>query len=430
MASFFALVAVVLEQGFQKSAELALRDKLQVQIYSILSAAEMDKNGNIKMPEALPEPRFSSPGSGLYAFIQRINENQIWRSPSAVGLYLPLITGIKPGQFVFSFDEYERYQLHYDVIWESENGLEQEYIFSVIENDQFVTHQVEHFRTTLRSWLVMIAIVLMVVQFAVLRWGLKPLRIIVKDLEAIEQGKKDRLEGYYPTELQGFAGNLNALIKSERAHLERYRNTLADLAHSLKTPLAILRGCVESPDINKKTVQDQISRMDEIVDYQLQRAAAKGNKKFTGKVDVVVIIQKIIKSVEKVYVDKDIHIELNLPKHCYMYCEEGDVFEIAGNIIDNACKWCNHQIAINLEQLPENNDHMFSLLLQVEDDGPGIPESKLHEILERGVRADENIHGHGIGMAVVHELIELMDGQLKGGESAELGGMQWRVYLP
>lgn len=430
MASFFALVAVVLEQGFQKSAELALRDKLQVQIYSILSAAEMDKNGNIKMPEALPEPRFSSPGSGLYAFIQRINEHQIWRSPSAVGLYLPLITGIGPGQFLFSFDENGRYQLHYDVIWESENGLEQEYIFSVIENDQFVTHQVEHFRTTLRSWLLMIAIVLMVVQFAVLRWGLKPLRIIVKDLEAIEQGKKNRLEGYYPTELQGFAGNLNALIKSERAHLERYRNTLADLAHSLKTPLAILRGCVESTDINKKTVQDQISRMDEIVDYQLQRAAAKGNKKFTGKVDVVLIIQKIIKSVEKVYVDKDIHIELNLPKQCYMYCEEGDVFEIAGNIIDNACKWCDHRIAINLEPLPENNAPMFSLLLQVEDDGPGIPESKLHEILQRGVRADENIHGHGIGMAVVHELIELMDGELKGGKSVDLGGMQWRVYLP
>ena len=430
LAAFFALVAIVLEQGYRKSAEQALRETLRIQVYSLLSAAELGKSGRIKMPKALREPRFSNPGSGLYAAIQQRNGSVAWRSASAIGLTLTLAPSMAPGEYAFLLDDQGRYVLHYDVIWENEAGKEQEYIFSVAEDSQFVTKQVDRFRTTLRSSLVVIGLVLIFFQFIVLRWSLKPLRRIVQDLEAIEQGEKSRLDGTYATELQGLAANLNALVSSERAHLERYRNTLADLAHSLKTPLAILRGCMESEVLNKPTMQDQISRMNEIVEYQLQRAAAKGEKKITGSVDAAAVIDKIMASMQKVYADKWIHFDVKKPDSFKIYCEEGDIYEIAGNLIDNACKWCNNKIKVSLLNGDPAGQDGYTFTLLVEDDGPGIPSDRLNEILKRGVRADQNIHGHGIGMAVVNELIQLLGGQLVGGKSKALGGMSWEVYLP
>ncbi|MDO9240098.1 MAG: sensor histidine kinase, partial [Methylicorpusculum sp.] len=259
LASFFAIVSVVLERGYKESAEQALRENLKVQVYSLLSAAELTRNGQIKLPKALRDPRFSDPGSGLYASVQSSKGKTEWHSPSAVGLTLSPPPQIAPGKFAFLLDDMGRYVLHYSVIWEDKRRKGREFIFSVAEDSQFVSNQVSSFKRVLQSWLMGIGSVLIIIQLVVLRWSLKPLRVIVKDLEAIERGDKTRLDGVYSTELEGLAGNLNALVSSERAHLERYRNTLADLAHSLKTPLAILRGCIETPELNKKTALDQIS---------------------------------------------------------------------------------------------------------------------------------------------------------------------------
>lgn len=430
LAIFFVLVAFVLEQGFRESAEKALQERLQIQIYSLLSSAELDNSGELKMPKTLPEPRFVNPGSGLYAFIQQPPKKLIWRSPSAIGLDVIAPPTLKAGNSDFSFDAHSRYVLHYDVIWQNISGMEQEYIFTVAEDAQFVSNQIAQLQETLRFWLIIIGVILVSIQFALLRWSLKPLRSIAKDLEAVEQGRKTHLDGLYPAELKGLVGNLNAFISIERAHLERYRNHLADLAHSLKTPLAILRGCVESFSANTETVKEQISRMDEIVEYQLHRAAAKGERKTIKSVDLSLIINKITASLNKVYIDKAIVFDIALPDTCLIYCEQGDLYEIVGNLLDNACKWCEQTVKVSVSLNQRKHRRDFSVLLQIEDDGPGIPVGKFNEILKRGVRADENIHGHGIGMTVVYDLISLLGGKLEGGKSLPLGGMRWSVYLP
>jgi two-component system sensor histidine kinase PhoQ len=202
---------------------------------------------------------------------------------------------------------------------------------------------------------------------------------------------------------------------------------LADLAHSLKTPLAIVRGLVITPEFNQETrnsLQAQVSRMDDIVEYQLKRAAAKGQKKIAGSVDGLLVLNKIVGALSKVYADKAIEFEIICTDQTLIYCEEGDLYEIAGNLIDNAGKWCQKKIKITLESLEKQ-----AVKLVVEDDGPGIPEQKLDSILKRGIRADENIKGHGIGMAIVNELVTLLGGKLQGERSAALGGMKWVVYL-
>lgn len=430
LAAFFALASVVLERGFLESAEQALQEKLQVHVYSLLSAAELKNSGDLNMPPNLPEPRFATPGSGLYGFIHLAKKNLVWRSPSAIGLNVKPPPELSAGNFEFLLTEQGRYALHYAVIWKNVVGIEREYIFTVTEDAQFVSSQMERFRETLRTWLLALGLVLIFIQLTLLRWGLKPLRIVVKDLEAIEKGRKTHLDGDYATELEGLAGNLNAFINSERAHLERYRNALADLAHSLKTPLSILRGCAESFNVNKETVKEQILRMNEIVEYQLQRAAAKGEHKTAGTVDLSTIIKKISASLGKVYIDKNIAFDMTVPEQSLIYYEEGDLYEIAGNLMDNACKWCKRTVKVSISVNQRKGRRNFSVLLEIEDDGPGIPSGKLAEILKRGVRADENIHGHGIGMAVVHELVLLLGGQLEGKKSDVLGGMKWDVYLP
>jgi len=429
LAAFFALASVVLEQGFRESAEQALKEKLQVYVYSLLSAAELKNSGDLSMPANLPEPQFATPGSGLYGFIHSAKKNLVWRSPSAIGLNVTPPPELSAGNSAFLLAEHGRYALHYAVIWKNVVGVEREYIFTVTEDAQFVSNQVERFRETLRVWLLALGLVLIFIQLALLRWSIKPLRIIVKDLEAIEKGRKTHLDGDYATELEGLAGNLNAFINSERAHLERYRNALADLAHSLKTPLSILRGCAESFSVNKETVKEQIFRMDEIVEYQLQRAAAKGEHKTTGAVDLSLIIKKISASLGKVYIDKNISFDMAVPEQSLIYYDEGDLYEIAGNLMDNACKWCRSTVKVSVTLNARKGRRNFAVLLEIEDDGPGIPAGKLAEILKRGVRADENIHGHGIGMAVVYELVGLLGGLLEGKKSEALGGMKWSVYF-
>ena len=430
LAVFFALVAVFLEQGFRESAEKALQERLQIQVYSLLSAAKLNDSGELTMPPRLHEPRFENPGSGLYGFIQQPQKKLVWRSPSAIGLDLIAPPKFSSGNSAFVFDKHDRYVLHYDVLWQNVTGMEREYIFTVAEDARFVSSQVEQLQKTLRFWLLIIGVVLVFIQFAVLRWSLKPLWSIVKDLKSIEQGKKTHLDGHYAKELDSLAGNLNAFITHERAHLERYRNNLADLAHSLKTPLAILRGCVEPFNENKETAQEQISRMNEIVEYQLQRAAARGELNTTKSVDLTMVIRKICATLNKVYIDKKINFEITLPEECLISCEEGDLYEIVGNLLDNACKWCHHSVKVSITLNQRKSRRNFSVLLQIEDDGRGIPVGKFNDILKRGIRADENIHGHGIGMAVVYELIGLLGGQLEGGTSIMLGGMRWSVYLP
>lgn len=430
LTAFFALFSFILEKGFEESAEQALKEKLQIHIYSLISVADLTETLELSMPATLREPRFSNPGSGLYATITQVNNIFVWRSPSAVGMDFPSPEQLEAGTSIFEKNAAGYFVLHYAVIWENKQGFEQYYIFSVAEDSVFIANQVDSFRMTLRSWLFFIGILLVLIQFLVLNWSLKPLRVIVTDLEAIEMGGKTRLDGQYPSELQGLVGNLNALVSSERAHLERYRNTLADLAHSLKTPLAILRGGVEVSSVNKEQIAEQISRMDEIVEYQLQKAAAKGQQKLTGKIDITKVVDKIIISLQKVYWEKEINFSFEYDDEYNVYCQEGDIYEIAGNLLDNAAKWCKKTVKVSLIQLKREEDTGFSFILRVEDDGPGIPQHKLNDILQRGIRADENIDGHGIGMAVVNELIVLLGGKLTAEDNSELKGMCWQVYWP
>ncbi len=322
------------------------------------------------------------------------------------------------------------FALYYDVVWERFDGSEQEYLFVVAEDLDVFESQVAGFRRSLWIWLTTIGCLLIVIQLLILRWSLNPLRDIAADLKAIESGTKIRLDDAYPQELQGLAGNLNVLLDSERAHIERYRNTLADLAHSLKTPLSILRGYSVDDDLAgelRKHLEEQVKRMDNIVKYQLQRAAARGHMQLSVSVDIMSVLTKVVTSLDKVYALKKVscHIENNAVVTACL--EQGDWFEICGNLLDNAYKWCQHRVDVELSQVQRAGEQW--LYIRIEDDGPGIPAEAVEQILQRGVRADENREGHGIGLAVVNELVHFYQGELQVG-IAPLGGAKLEIWLP
>ncbi len=211
---FFVLAAFALEKGFQQSVEQALKEKLQIRIFSLLSAAELNLNGVLQINEPLPESRFANPGSGLFAYIISPGQGLIWRSVSSLGQDLPKTRLNKPGVFEFKHLDTQWYMISYSVIWEAQQGQENKYLITVVENARFINSEIAQFKTTLRSWLLAIGLISLLTLLFVLRWSLSPLRKIVSDLRAIETGVLNRLEGNYAEELLGLAANLNALISS------------------------------------------------------------------------------------------------------------------------------------------------------------------------------------------------------------------------
>jgi two-component system sensor histidine kinase PhoQ len=273
---------------------------------------------------------------------------------------------------------------------------------------------------------------LIIIQFFIIRLSLKPLRHIVSDLEKIHQGDEFTLNNHYSDELKNIANTLNRLINNERTHLKRYRNTLADLAHSLKTPLSVLTGLYEQSSLTAEditTLRIQTLQMRQLVDYQLQKAAAKGHQTISVPVSLELITQQITNSLDKVYADKKLDLILQINDDLKFNAEKGDMFELLGNLLDNAYKWADSTVQITLHYLDLTNETPTGIQIIIEDDGPGIAPDELDNVLQRGIRADETVKGHGIGLAVVNELVSIYKGTLESQKSS-LGGQKWVIFLP
>lgn len=424
MLIFISLTALTLERAFYDSAESALRDRMTSSLYALMAAAEVDESGLI-MPTDELDALLGLPSSGVYAFVTSKSGEILWRSSSVLGASTPPPFVLDRGAKRFSksrIGDIDYFTLAYGVNWAPEaDALALTFIMST-DLSSF-KRQIVYYRATLWGWLLGMALLLLLSQALILRWGLRPLRKVGDELSNIESGKQERIEDKYPLEIRRLTDNINILLEHEREHKARYRNALGDLAHSLKTPLAVLQSSLvgKDPEIID-AFEEQIKRMNTIVEYQLQRAATAGSTGIGQQIDVEAAITRLTDSLLKVYGDRQYILEVNVEPSLIFKGDEGDLMEILGNLLDNAFKWCKKRVVISAEHKGKK------LNIRIEDDGPGMGTQQAQQLLKRGMRADETMPGHGIGLSIVNNIVQAYRGKLEI-QRSKLGGVAVIVVL-
>ncbi len=424
---FITLTAAALNRAFVDSTESSLRDRLTSQLYALMAAAEVNDDG-VLMPSNELDALLGVPSSGVYAFILDSAGEPLWQSSSLLGAAPPPPIFIDSGKKQFaklSAGGNDFYRFAYGVNWATDKK-QQALTFNIVTDLQSFNKQIGQYRTTLWTWLLAMAVLLLLSQALILRWGLSPLRKVGVELNLIESGEQEKIEAHYPQEIERLTQNINQLLQQERHQKKRYRDALGDLAHSLKTPLAVLQSSLNKENAMNKTPddgsQEQITRMNTIVEYQLQRAATAGSFGIGKSVNIKSVVDRITDSLHKVYRDKVVEVNVTIDDTLAFKGDEGDLMEILGNLLDNAFKWTSHHI--DIIALQDNN----KLSIRIIDDGPGIKPEQVDELMQRGARADQSIAGHGIGLSIVRNIIEAYQGTLSIEKSA-LNGAEIHLIL-
>ncbi len=425
-----AIAAWSLESLYRNLGLRSLEDVLNAQVIALISTADIDSEGRL-VPQHLAEPRLATPGSGLYAEI--LGSRGSWRSPSALGSGLNLAAEPSPGERFFEHtrlaDGTRVIGLSLGIRWEPAEGEAHDFVIRAAQSLEPWYQQMIRVRTGLITGSMLLCLFLLGGLAIALRFSLRPLRRLEREIVDIEAGRRESLGTAWPRELTGVTGNLNALLIGERKRLERYRTTLGNLAHSLKTPLAAVRSLIEAGQADPAVLTPQLDRMQSIVQHQLKRAVFGGGGTTLTDLAVQEPLEQLRVALAKVYADKTVRASLTVTAGTAYPIDTGDFMELAGNLMDNACKYCRSAIAVRATPWTAAEWRRPGLVLEVEDDGSGIPPAQRSRVLERGARADESVAGQGIGLSVAREIAAAYSGTLEIAES-RLGGARICIRLP
>lgn len=436
---FLGVSGFFLDQAFQTSLITAEKIRLRHNIYLLFSAASLpvkplkkNEQPRLLLPRELKDKDFERINSGLYGYMFNDKKQLVWQSNSTSVQTPPSYDKISPtrskesADILFDMDNPDYFIAYSDIYWEVAKNREVPFRFVVVHDSEDFVAEKTAYRNQLWQWLGALGVLLLIAQTAILRWGLHPLKKLAVALNAMQSGNTTDIEGNHPDELQDVVDNLNQVLAREGALRQRYRNSLSDLAHSLKTPLAVLQARVGQHSSDSELqllVEEQVARMNQVVTYQLQRAVSSQQQGSHQRTQVEPVIQRLTKVLLKVYADKNIQIQLDLDAEAAFAGDEQDLMELLGNITENAFKYGKSCVHIRCQ--PEGKQ----LFISIADDGPGVPADQQRRILERGQRLDTSIPGQGIGLAVATEIIHSYDGSIQV-TSAELGGAEFQILLP
>jgi two-component system sensor histidine kinase PhoQ len=424
-----ALGGWVLVRSFSASVVAGAEEQLRLVVYGLLGAADV-LDQQLSFASDFAEPRFVLPESGLYALVENAARETLWRSPSLQMTELegPNFSGLdEPGRFDFRADE-RFFYMSYQVIWE--DAGEVLLTFRVFTSRAPYLAEIAGFQRTLTMGVAGVVLLLIVAQYLAVAWGINPVNVMAQRVRDLETGHRQRLGEDFPAELIGLARNLDRFIVHEADSRDRYRRAMDDLAHTLKTPLAVLRnGLAERQTDADGLLSEQLDRMETAVSYQLSRAVAAPSPMLTVAVPLAVSTERICNALNIAYASKKVLAEQRIDADLAVRVSEGDLLEMLGNVIENGFKYCGSRVRVSAHRKIAGDSGGSRVVVVVEDDGDGIDPSLRDQVLARGARADTAAPGQGIGLAVVVELLNGYGGTL-GIDGADLGGARISFNLP
>ncbi|MBL8575480.1 MAG: histidine kinase [Hyphomicrobiaceae bacterium] len=433
-----ALAGVVLVAVFRASAERAFDERLEVNLKTLIGAvgSEIEQTGFIKAPDNLGEPRFELPLSGWYWMVRSEPDGKVVAASNSLTgevLASPFDLGVVPDangvarSSVIGPDTQTLRALERRIAIDDDKN----YRVVVAGDTGGLSRDLFTFSVQTIAILALVGIGLVLTTFIQVRIGLKPLERMRQALFRIRTGEAERLEGEFPSEIAPLAQELNALIEANREVVERARTQVGNLAHALKTPLSVITNEARGSQVPfAGLVSEQAALMRDQIQNYLERARIAAQRRVIGVVtEVGPVLERLVRAMRRIHADRDLEIQLINHEGLRFRGEQQDLEEMAGNLIDNACKWARSRVRVEISARPGTGLERNFMSVLVDDDGPGISPEKRAEIGKRGKRLDETVPGTGLGLSIVTELAALYGGRLDLGDSP-LGGFRCELTLP
>jgi len=417
-----ALGGVGLSLAFRRSVEGAFSERLDVLVLAVIGSLDVPPDGPVRVPNPIDDARFERAYSGWYWQVNDASE--VVRSRSLWDTVLALPAGLPPGDAV----------MHVDLLGPREEALRATVrrlrypsratpvLVTVAGPDAELQQEIDRFDRLLAISLGALGLVLAGVLAVQVGYGLRPLRRLAGELAAVHAGRASRLGRDYPTEIQPLVQAVNDVLDHDAGLIERARTHVGNLAHALKTPLAVLAGETRRPGVDGREIAEQIGVMTRLVDHHLTRAAVAGTRRVLGaRTEVAPVVTALCETLVRLHRERSVTVEV--PAGASFAGERQDLEEMLGNVMDNACKWAASRVVVTTRVTPG------TVSFVVDDDGPGLTDAEAAKVLARGARLDDDVPGSGLGLSIAAELAELYGGTLTLGRG-RLGGLEVRLDLP
>jgi signal transduction histidine kinase len=439
IAVILLVTGVVLSSLYRAAVERAFDRRLGVYLRSLVADVATPEENAGKFPQSIGEPLFDLPLSGWYWQVTRLDAPtpDVRSSRSLWDATLPRLTGAgsstTPAGARTGYVEGPEGQELRIVERTIDLGEEGRFLVAVAGDAAEIEEETRSFDGALVVTFGILAVVLLLTTTFQVRFGLAPLKRISESLAAIRGGNAERLEGAFPVEIALLARETNALLDANREIVTRARTHVGNLAHALKTPISVMlnEAAAHGTDPFALKVREQTEIMRDQVARHLERAHLAARVAVIGTVtDVRKVVTALARSMEKIHHHRNIAIDVDALEGLRFRGERQDLEEMVGNLVDNACKWAQSRVAIEvLSQRPDPNDDRRIVHILVDDDGPGLSPQQREQVARRGRRLDETKPGSGLGLSIVVELASLYGGGLTLG-TAPIGGLRAELLLP
>lgn len=413
---------------YSRALDTSLAESLDFHVES-LTGSLLESGDPTSEQIALTDPRFSRPRSGWYWAIRDADGTLYNLSTSAVGIELPVLMGPPDARARRTATLDDVFGTRMRVVERTVTVAPDSYQIVVTGNLSEILELVSDFRGQTFIVLGAVGVMLAVMSAIVARFALRPIAKLSHAIESVREGEALAVGGTYPREIAPLAEEVNELLRSNAQIIERARNQVGNLAHGLKTPIAVLRNeAAGDKGALAQVVLGESEKMSTMVATYLDRARLAARTSIVGKrADPVLVLGRLARVMGKIHRDVKIDFNPGAVAPPWFRGDESDLEEMAGNLLDNACKWSRGEVEVQLRS--ERGETGQVLLIQIADNGLGLSDQDAEKVLRRGVRLDEKTPGSGLGLDIVKELVDVYGGSLRLKRSP-LGGLLVELRLP